>query len=162
MPSKDKERILWDSCVIIDFLQKDVAHDYRILEEYANLALSGDIELIVSTLAMAEVAKLDDVGQSVAETEETIRRFFRSSFILPRPADSRVCDLAREIVRSARVSGADAVHIATAALTGANIIHTRDEKLLKANEAVKTSSGHIITIERPKTRKTPDLFTTLE
>lgn len=152
------ERILWDSCIIIDLLQRSVDHGFGVLEEYVELGLQEEIEIIVSTLAMAEVVKLHDPTADDADAEETIRRFFDNPFVLPRAADRRVCERARSIARTTGVAGPDAVHIATAVLTGVPLIHSRDQKMLRANGRVPGRDGLPIRIEISRSPKPPNLF----
>jgi predicted nucleic acid-binding protein len=144
-----KQKVFWDSCVIIDYLQQD-RNKIDILREYTTKGENGVLEIIVSSFAMVEVAKLPELGLPDAEVEEAIEKFFGNPYIVRRAVDARVAKKAREIMRLARVKGKDAVHIATAALAGVSVAHSYDPHLLNVDGLVRDKYGAFLKIEEPK------------
>src|SRR5688572_8195787 len=125
MPSK--ERVCWDSCVIIDLLQQ-TPNRIAVLREYTERSEMGDLVIVVSTFAMVEVAQLRDLQASDDEKERLIEAFFNQPYIARHAVDTRVSKRARQIMRTTSIKGKDAVHIATALVAGAPILHTYEER----------------------------------
>ena len=116
MPSP-KQR-LWDTSVIIDFLEgaeRAKPHVLHIIEE----ATRGETQIVVSVFAEVEVVKID--GVLTDDQEEMIREFFTRPYIVRAQLDSRVAEIARQITRTTSLASDmqtikpnDAVHVATA------------------------------------------------
>jgi predicted nucleic acid-binding protein len=137
MPSKEKERIYWDSCVFIDLLQKSEGR-IDILEEYITRAQSGDLEIVTSDFTLCEVATLRELGLPDEEVEQKIVDFFENEYLLMRSLDRRVAAKSREIMRAVSgIKGKDAIHLATAALSSVSAFHTYDDPVLKKASALQ-------------------------
>ncbi len=142
MPSKVKDRVYWDSCVFIDLLQSSPGR-IDVLREYATKAEAGEIEFVTSSLSLAEVAKLPELGLSDELVEQKIIDFFENPYILLRSVDRRVLVKAREFVRIGGIAGADAIHLATAVQVGVSVFHTYDDRFIRKC-AVLTAGNHIL------------------
>jgi predicted nucleic acid-binding protein len=130
MPSKEKERVYWDSCVFIDLLQRSPAR-IDVLDDYIQLAEKNELEIVTSDFTLCEVATLKELGLPEDEVERLIVDFFENPYILMRSLDRRVAAKAREIMRAVPgVKGKDAVHLASAALSAVTSFHTYDHPLL--------------------------------
>lgn len=123
-------RRLWDACVVLAYLSGDTqvkpACDLII-----NQAESRQLEIVVSTIAEAEVAYLP--GLSIEDSEAKIREFFSREYIVVVSYDSPIARIARRLIRNYRpgLKPADAVHMATALQWRIPILETIDPDLLK-------------------------------
>ena len=99
-------------------------------------AEDGNVEIVVSTLAIAEVAYLDGFTDQAAE--QRIREFFSRDYIVVAGVDERVGEIAQSIVRKyrfqRRVNPRDAIHLATAVNFGIPVVETSDEEFWFFNE----------------------------
>jgi predicted nucleic acid-binding protein len=137
--------IYWDAMCFIYRIARNV-NFISVLEEVTRLAEKGDIVLVTSVFSMAEVARVDGVPDA-AEQERLIMDFFDNEFIYPVAFDEKVCKLSRGIVRTCKLKGKDAVHVATALLVpGISSMHSYDTKVL---QCMKHLTGFNLTIEKP-------------
>lgn len=143
-----KDMYCWDSCVIIDLLQK-AENLIDILYEYTDKGEKGELDIVVSAYAMVEVFKLPELGITTQEEEDAITDFFSNPYVLPRVVDSRIALKAREICRTTNIKPKDAVHVATAAMSGALAFHTTEPGLLRHNCAIMNKDGMPLRIEVP-------------
>ena len=122
-------RRVWCSCAIIDYLagRKGAAACKDVIAQ----AEKGNVEIVVSTLAEAEVVKLDE--HLSAEAEAKIDEFFEESYVVRAALDALVARRARQIVRDFKLKPLDAVHIATAIENEIEILETYDDKLIALN-----------------------------
>lgn len=119
-------RRAWCSCTIIDCLKG--TERASACKDIIRQAERGQIEIVVSTLAMAEVAKISDPDQG---DEGRIREFFGRDYIIAIPVDQRVATRARSLVQKyPALHGADAVHFATAIMHSVPVLETFDGALL--------------------------------
>lgn len=125
------QRRVWCSSVIIDYLQgADRAKpDCQLIVEQAE---RGEIEILVSTLTIAEVTNLRGVIPD--EAEASILEFFRRSYIVLVTVDIGVAEVARRLRRTHGLKTVDSVHMATALHHGVSILESYDEDLLKLSE----------------------------
>ena len=141
------QRRLWDSSVIIGYLAGEEAvyeHCRSIIEQ----AKRGEVEIVVSTLAAAEVAYLQ--GYSQEESEDMIREFFGRSYVIPMVVDIRLAAIARSLVSKhkdvRRIKPADAIHLATAIQLNLPVLETTDADLLRFDGL---EGNPAITVRRP-------------
>ena len=137
-------RRLWCSCIVLGYLsgQQDIQHDCELI---INQAQGGDLEIIVSTLAQAEVAYIEGVLPD--ESERRIREFFSRDYIVTAAFDMPVARIARRLIRDhARLRPPDAIHLATAALWNIPIVETTDPDLLRLD---KITGNPPIVVRRP-------------
>ncbi len=120
------ERRVWCACTIIDYLAgKPYA---KACEDVIERAEKGAVEIVVSTLAEAEVVKLD--GHLHANAEAMIDEFFERSYVVRVGLDPLVARRARAIVRDYSLKPLDSVHIATAIEQGISILETYDGDMI--------------------------------
>ncbi len=125
-------RRLWDSCTIIGYLagSSEVAETCSQIIEQAE---RGELSIVVSAMAMIEVAYLE--GMDDQDSERKIREFFGRGYIIPVAVDVRVASVARNLVREHRtepkIKPSDAAHLATAIQLGIPVIETTDQGLLR-------------------------------
>lgn len=123
-------RRLWDACIVLAYLSGDqqVDPDCGLI---ISQAAQGELEIMVSTIAEAEVAYLP--GISGADSEAKIREFFSREYVVVASFDSPVARIVRRLVRDhgPGLRAADAVHMATALQWHIPILETIDPDLLK-------------------------------
>ena len=118
--------------MIIDYLagNETVAEHCHLIVEQAE---RGELEIVVSTLAAAEVAYLE--GYSQGNSEDMIREFFGRDYIIPVAVDIRLAAIARSLVSRykdvRRIKPADAIHLATAIQLNLPVVETTDGDLLR-------------------------------
>lgn len=139
----DPRRICWDANAFIDLLEPSAEHhqDLRDIVSFAE-ARSSQLEIVTSSLAIAEVAGLvrgpngkDLIG--ILDMSQ-IEAVWEKSVIIVVDLSPAVARLGQELVRlsyeqqpeTKTLKGPDAVYVATAKLTGADILVTRDGRLL--------------------------------
>ena len=133
MPSP--QRRVWDTSVIIDFLEgapRAKPHVPLIIEA----AERGETRIVVSVFAEIEVAKID--GVLTEEQEEMIKEFFGRPYVHRAQLDQRIAEIARRITRTTSldrnmqtIKPKDAVHIATAERWQIPIFECYDIPLIK-------------------------------
>lgn len=120
-------RRVWCSCTIIDYLEgKDRAKDCELIIEQAR---RRELEIVVSVVAMGEVAKI--AGEVDEEAEAKISQFFREYYVVPAAYDILVAEKVRDLVR--RYPGLkpfDAAHVATALHHAIPVLETFDRPLI--------------------------------
>jgi len=89
----------------------------------------GQHEIIVSVLAEAEVVKLEDVEDDIAE--KRILEFLGRDYVVRVPMDILIAEDARRLVRKYQIKPLDAVHIATALYHEIPILETYDEEMIE-------------------------------
>lgn len=116
-------RRLWCSCTIIDYLKgTDRAKPCLEIIEHAE---HGEIEIAVSMLAHAEVAKM---GPTVATADEArIREFLGRPYVVSFEVNRAVAAEARRLMQAGLMhKPLDAVHAATAILYRIPVLETYD------------------------------------
>lgn len=121
-------RRVWCSCVILDYLKGEPGVQVQ-CETIIDRAERGETEILVSALAECEVARIDEALSDDAEA--MIREFFNRPYIIRVVLDPPVAELARELVRTYRIKGADAAHVATALHWNVPVFETTDGELVK-------------------------------
>ena len=122
-------RVYWDSCVFIDRIQRTPGR-IALLQQITDLAANGEIEITTSTMAVAEVCKFNEkaaASVSVHEQGAQILAFFQNDYFIVYQVTLGIAESAAELVRNnAGLKPPDAIHIATALLSGAKELHTYD------------------------------------
>jgi predicted nucleic acid-binding protein len=97
----------------------------------ADKAKARELEIVVSTVSMAEVAKLK--GHTDAESETKIREFFEEYWVIPAAYDITVAEKVRDLVRKygPGLKSCDAIHAATALQHHIPLLETFDEPMIK-------------------------------
>ena len=143
--------ICWDSSVLISWLRGDEdAGRNRATRAVVQHVESGTSRLVVSTLLYVEVLE----SRMPAGAVEQFKKFMQNRHTVEIMAvDIRVAERAQAIRNnSSRVlSAPDAVHIATAILSGAELFHTFDEALLRLSGKDEVKGLTITACEIPGT-----------
>jgi predicted nucleic acid-binding protein len=116
------ERRAWCSCLVIDYLV-GAERSKIACEQLIDRAKAGDIQIVVSALALAEVAKINGDDQA----EKTIQEFFRRDYVIVAQLDWQVAEEVRKMLRTVpKLKAGDAVHLATAVRWKVPILETWD------------------------------------
>lgn len=78
MAVKAKERVLWDACVFIDFLQKE-RDRYKHIKPIVDFAYADKLIIVASTMAIVETTKIK--GKSKKDYTKLIEDFFDNDFM---------------------------------------------------------------------------------
>jgi predicted nucleic acid-binding protein len=130
-----KIRRAWDSCCCFGHLRNQDGRAEacdRVLRD----AAEGGSEILISSLAIAEVLHLKGARPIPREMRETIRKFFQRSYFVVADVDRQTAELAQDLFWDRGVRPKDAVHVATAILHGAQYLETFDDGLLTLSRQV--------------------------
>jgi predicted nucleic acid-binding protein len=128
----DPERRCWDSVCCLGWL-KGEPDKIPACQSVLDLVDDGKVEIVVSTLAIAEVLWLKGHDKIPPDNKEKVRAFFRRSSFLIAGVDLATAELAQELVWNHGVHPKDAVHVATALLLRCVSLDTFDTNLWKLN-----------------------------
>ncbi|MCL2503359.1 MAG: PIN domain-containing protein [Coriobacteriia bacterium] len=124
----------WDSSCFIAWFNEE-AERVEACEGVVQEARAGDIRILTSAITLTEVIKPAKTGTLAVyrNKDEDINRFFEQPFVVVRNADRAVCEEARRLIWQHRhLNRNDAIHVATAMLTG-NVLalDTFDDDMLR-------------------------------
>ncbi len=121
--------VYWDSCVFIDRIQRTPGR-IDALRSLTDCAERGELRIATSVFAMCEVARIGGVPLP-EDQERLIVDFFDNPYIVLVQVDEFVARKTRELIRTyTGLSGRDGVHVASALLVGASVLHTYDDRHL--------------------------------
>ena len=150
------KRYSWDACTWIALIIQEQAlrkgggleDRARLCNHIINQAASKRVEIATSGLSLAEVCKHPDV---IGADGDVLSDFFRNEYILVVPVDRFVGTLAREIMqgRQPGLKPPDAIHLATAIISGAAEFHTFDDRLLALDQKLERRDSGLLTICKP-------------
>lgn len=126
----------WDACAIIGWVgeQPDLQSE---CEPVIREAENGNVRLVVSALALAEVIKLKHGKQPVPkEARQRIEEFFMRTYIITRNVDPATAALSRELVWDHGIDPKDAIHVATALRAKVSVLDTFDDALLSLGKLI--------------------------
>lgn len=126
--AKKIPRVVWDSCVIIDAIQRTPGR-IDMLMPFLEDAENGQLEIVVSEISVAEVKHLRELenSKSADEIADLIRDWFDNSYIIRRNVHPGISEAAAQIGRVHKLKrAADAVVIATAIHENVETVHTFD------------------------------------
>jgi len=149
-------RIYWDACTWIALIQREKIRDgSRLIEDrdmmcrtVIEAAKKGGIEILTSTLSIAEVCK-DPAIRS--QGPDAISDYFENDYILLVNLDRLVGERAR-VLMTGGFSGLkppDAIHVATAAISGVEEMHTFDRQLIGFGGLIDKADGAKLKICKP-------------
>ncbi len=129
-----KELICWDSCVVIAWIKEEPAR-MKVIEPVVKNLEAGYYKLIVSWLVYPEVLARSMSPQAIRRFDLFMQREEEIDII---PVERLVAQKAQEIrnrtpENKTIMSTTDAIHVATAIVGGANMLHTFDKDLLSLN-----------------------------
>lgn len=131
------ERAVWDSCVILDALDKTPGRYEKIAPFLADAEI-GRFLIVLSEITIAEVSYLPSNPTGPDEHLRIIQQWFENPYIVRRPVHSEISRVAAEIGRQHRTvkRAADRVILATAIVEGIPIVHTFDDGLLALDQVI--------------------------
>lgn len=150
-------RLYWDACAWIALIQNEKlrADSGRLIEDRGMMcrsvteaAKAGAIEILTSTLSLAEVCKDPAIKN---QTADAISDYFENDYLLLVNVDRLVGERARRLLTSglAGLKPPDAVHLATAAMAGVEELHTFDGRLLNLSGMIDKADGTKLKICKP-------------
>lgn len=125
------KRQYWDSAMFISFVTKQATDEgckrVEIIKELLGLHEQQKIEIIVSTMVMAESRPDSEGGVYDPASANIVDDLFNSTDILLYGLTPQIATLAREIgEKYPAITPTDAVHIATAIFAKADVLFTFD------------------------------------
>ena len=129
-------RRYWDSCAFLGWLKGEEdkeAECASVLEE----AVSGKLEIVTSTLTLAEVLWLSKPKRIPKEDREKVRQAFESPWLVLWEVDRRIAERAQDVVWDHDVEPKDAIHVATALAADVEQLDTFDGPLLKRSGQIE-------------------------
>jgi predicted nucleic acid-binding protein len=151
------KRIYWDACAWIALIQREKIRDPNgvVIEDretmcksVINAAKRGEVEIVTSTLSLVEVCKSPLVK---GEGEDQIGAYFENDYVILASLDRFVGERGRELMLGgyAGLKPPDAAHVASAAVTDVDEMHTFDRKLLDMNGVVDKADRTKLKICKP-------------
>lgn len=134
--------VYWDSCVFLDYVNGAIDKLPTLDALLDRAGPRGDIEIVTSTLSIAEVAigRLDQTGRLLdPEVEANIDQLWTDPIVKQVELYKGIALRARDLVRASRLAGgglkpADAIHLATARQVGVSDFHTYDTRLFQYSQ----------------------------
>lgn len=156
MPSNKASRVCWDTCIVLDALQKVPGPRYEAVKEQITDAERGMLRIVISAVTLAEAYYVKDIDRE--EGDRRLESFFDNEYVDVYNVDDAVAVAARKIMRdhqdppgTPELSLPDAVILATACRAGASILFTRDgqgknnrKPLLHFNERVGSPPVRVV------------------
>jgi predicted nucleic acid-binding protein len=129
--SNKPKLIYWDSCVFISAIQR-TKDRFDILNNILDDAKADKIKIVSSTLAIAEIVKLEQGLDSSKLTEDAsrIKDFLENKYFHIRNVDRAIAEEAASIAREFKIKPQDAIHVATALRYQCSCLQTYDGGLL--------------------------------
>lgn len=130
--------ICWDASALISLI-KGYPKRESVLKSVVGLVDGGKYKLVFSTLIYTEVLESSMPEGATNKFKEFMNNRGRFNLFA---VDINIAKEAQEIRDKTRIKTPDAIHIATAIVSGSKLFHTFDEKLLQLNgkEEVKNIS----------------------
>jgi predicted nucleic acid-binding protein len=123
------ELVYWDSAVFLAYFQEESGR-VELCRGTLERAGTGDVCIITSTLTIAECLWLRNSPPVPKDRADTVRRFFRRSFLRVRNVTRRTAELAQDLVWDHQIRPKDAIHVATGLEARAVILQTFDDLLI--------------------------------
>jgi predicted nucleic acid-binding protein len=118
--------LYWDSCAFIHLFQEKNVDYAAALQEHIKRVEKDECEIVASTVSLAEVCKLPDLGVLPIEVTNKILAFFRRVKVWQ--VDWSIGEDAHHIIREHGLLPLDAIHVATALASKAEIMITTETK----------------------------------
>ena len=140
------ERVVWDSCVIIDTIQKTQGR-YERIEPFIIDAEKGKLLIVISEISVAEVShsnQLISQGVSLADQAQAIKEWLENPYIYRVPVHAGISELASDIGRQFNLKrAADRIIVATAKFERIPTVHTFDGTDPKKKNKILPLDGKI-------------------
>ncbi len=117
-------RLYWDSCNFISLIAEDEVERADTCQHILDDAENGKVQIVTSTLTIAEVVKPKGSPSFTAEKERLIKTFFLHEYILLYDVTRTIAENARELSRQHGLNPRDAIHLATALASDADVFQT--------------------------------------
>ena len=117
-------RRYWDSCNFISLIAEDEAERAEICQRILEDAEAGRVVIVTSTLTIAEVIRMRGSPMLTEDEEATISNFFLHRYILMYDVTRIIAENARKLAREHGIRPNDAIHLATALLSDADVFET--------------------------------------
>jgi predicted nucleic acid-binding protein len=114
-------KLYWDSVVFINLIEETIGRVERI-RPHVQSAIDEKSVIVTSAFTMAEVVKLTNLNLLDEDAERRVTEFFENPYISVRNVDRFVAEAARPIVRKHGIKPPDAIHVATAILSKADVL----------------------------------------
>ncbi|MBX3386411.1 MAG: type II toxin-antitoxin system VapC family toxin [Phycisphaeraceae bacterium] len=138
------ERVYWDTNCFLGWFQQE-PNKRDALRELLNRAEADEMVIVTSAITITECAGLPTVRRVDDAASKKILAFFEQEYIALRSVERQIAERAHDLTRKLAIKHADAIHVATAALSNVRVLHTWDEGMLKHSG----SAGIGVPIERP-------------
>ena len=160
MPTKPN--YYWDACIFLAWLQDErpprrQPGDMEGLAEIVDQIERGEARVVTSALTLTEVLNANFTEEQKGRFEGALQR--PSCVVIN--ADQRVTKLAAEIRENFRGEGRriqtpDAIHLASALIVAADVLHTFDDQMLVLDGRVlnATPVARVLRIRKPSGRQT--------
>ncbi len=136
--------VYWDSCVYIDYIQREATH-YPELCQIMSEAQSGQVVLVASALVIAEVVKLKQSTEPLTKQAVLIRDAFENDYIEVVSVTRDIAAEASQICRDFRIKPPDAIHLVTALRRGCRCFQTYDGE--KKNPNAKKDKVYLLDLD---------------
>lgn len=152
----NRERHYWDSVSCISFLRGDPDR-IDACRKSLEAAEMGAIEIVLSSLTIAEVLHLKGEPPLPPEHRATIRNFFRRQMFTVVTVDRLIAEHAQDLFYDHGIKPKDAIHVASALRAGAGFLDTFDRGLIAKSGTVGGQPQLIIQppLYQPPSRRGP-------
>lgn len=132
---KSVRRCYWDSTCFLAHLnaEKDILEGCATV---LNEAEAGRLQLVISTITYAEVVYLKGHSRLDRTKQGLIKDFFDHSWILRVDVTGEIARLAQDLMwQHETLRAYDALHIATAKIVKADVVHGKDKDFLRVAQS---------------------------
>ena len=120
-------RRYWDSTNWISLLVEDESSRAELCQNILNDMIAGKLTVITSAWTLAEVIRRRHSPGIPADDDQVITGFFRQhDYLVVHDVTRAIAEKARSLAREHRLRPADAVHLATALSSGADVFESWD------------------------------------
>ena len=146
------ERRYWDSDCFLAWLKSE-EEKVELCRQVLIRAAAGGIQIITSTLTIAEVLDLRGHEKIGKDRRQQVIDFFKKSYITPVTITRRIAENSRELVWDHGIKPKDALHVATALHAQIPLLNTFDSGLISKSKLIGSPP---LVIEKPRLDQ-PDL-----
>ena len=130
-----KDNRYWDADVFLGYFNQEAGKVEK-CEGVLKAAANKQILIVTSALTLAEVLWMKGQPKMDPAKRKRIERFFKQPYIHVINVTRRIAEDARDLVWDHKVKPKDAIHVATALVSGVSVLNTFDQGLLDLDEIV--------------------------